>query len=680
MKRFQLGGAVILGCATIATLLLSACSSATEAKRTPTNISPISGTGQNGFTGLALAQPMVVQVTAADGTPFVGQVVDFTVQSGQATTNPTSATTDANGNAQTVVTIGPTAGTVVIIATVHATSLNAVFTVIVQAATDASCTGATPVSLAVGEARASVSGSNICLTNAIAAEYLVHVFFGSSVSSAQTQVGLTGSGITTASVTGPATAAVMNTVGLGALRSIAPRSAALSAADPARLLDLRLRQLERNVLAPRMAAARAAMNGRRALRSTAPPAVGQLLSLNVDEACTKLPNPNVRIGRVAAVTNSAVVVADTGNPAGGFTDADYQSIGTTFDTLVNPLDTAAFGAPTDIDGNGRVIIFYTRAVNALTPANSSGLIGGYFNPRDLFPLTPKVLTPTDTLEGCDASNVGEMFYVLVPDPTGSINGHVQVADSVKLITIATLGHEYQHLINESRRIYVNNADAGEEVWLNEGLSHIAEELLYYHVAGLTPRQNIDGISIRTSQQRVDAFNHYQVNNAGRFDLFLSSPTINSPYADNDSLETRGATWAFLRYAADHQGAADGTIWRQLVNSTTSGFQNLTTVFGGTILNEIRDWSISIYTDDQVATAAAYQEPSWNLRSFYQQAFQTPIPFPLAVSALVNGTQRLLTVSAGGSFYAKVGVAAGATAAVSWAVTSPSVQISIVRTK
>ena len=42
------------------------------------------------------------------------------------------------------------------------------------------------------------------------------------------------------------------------------------------------------------------------------------------------------------------------DPASGYTDADYVSIASTFDTLVDPTDTKAFGSPTDIDGNGQV--------------------------------------------------------------------------------------------------------------------------------------------------------------------------------------------------------------------------------------------------------------------------------------------------------------------------------------
>ena len=363
--------------------LFAACASPapTDATPTPAGITIVSGSGQTGFTGAALSQPLVVKVTAADGTPLAGQTVDFTVTTGQATVNPASAITDANGLAQTQVTLGSTSGTVEVVATVHQTLLRATFQASVQPiSTNNSCTAATTVTLAVGETRTALAGSEICLRTTAAAEYMVNGFFASSVGSAQTQVGITGSGITTATgspAPQSANSSLISSSAIGGGLSRGP--------SPARQLDLRMRNLERTVLAPRMASARSAMRRRGAMLASAPPTVGQILQLNVDEGCNT--PPRYRFGRVVAVTTTAIVVADTGNPAGGFTDADYQSVGVTFDTLVDPLDRAAFGDPSDIDGNGRSILFFTRAVNELTPAGSQGVIGGFFNPRDLFPRT-----------------------------------------------------------------------------------------------------------------------------------------------------------------------------------------------------------------------------------------------------------------------------------------------------
>ena len=147
-----------------------------------------------------------------------------------------------------------------------------------------------------------------------------------------------------------------------------------------------------------------------------------------------------------AVTDKAIVVADTGNPVGGFTADEYRSIGVTFDTLVDPIDRGAFGAPSDIDNNGHVIMFFTQAVNELTPPQSSTVTLGFFYARDLFPKAAPAPGP------CLGSNVGEVFYLLVPDTGGVVNTNKRSNSLVTTLTNGTVAHEYQHLINASRRM------------------------------------------------------------------------------------------------------------------------------------------------------------------------------------------------------------------------------------
>ncbi|HEV7387446.1 MAG TPA: Ig-like domain-containing protein, partial [Gemmatimonadaceae bacterium] len=211
----------------------------------------------------------------------------------------------------------------------------------------------------------------------------------------------------------------------------------------------------------------------------AAPAIGDILKLNTTSsaACS---NPSVRTGRVVAITNRAIVVADTANPANGFTTADYQEFGANFDTLVYPVDTLNFGAPSDIDNNGHVVLFFTRAVNELTPPGVGFYVGGFFFSRDLFPTQQ-----TTGLAGCTTSNFAEMFYLLVPDPAGLVNQNQRSAAFVKSVTVSTLAHEFQHLINASRRLYVNTGtNTFEDSFLDEGLAHIAEELAFFRSSGL----------------------------------------------------------------------------------------------------------------------------------------------------------------------------------------------------
>ncbi len=246
--------------------------------------------------------------------------------------------------------------------------------------------------------------------------------------------------------------------------------------------------------------------------------------------------------------------------------------------------------------------------------------------------------------------------------------------------IGTLAHEYQHLINAGRRMYVNtDATDFEEVWLNEGLSHIAEELLFFRVSGTQPRQNLDAPTIQRLPALVDAFNNYESANAGRLELFLEAVASNSPFADDDSLETRGATTAFLRYVADHYSGAENAMWNQLVNSTTTGLSNLTRVLGSDVMGTFRDFSTSLFTDDLAATEARYQEPSWNWRSLYA-ALLRGSAFPLATVSLTPGNATTLSVVAGSAAYLRFGVAAGGSGAVQMMAPAAATTWTVVRVK
>ncbi|HEV2735642.1 MAG TPA: hypothetical protein VGV85_12430, partial [Longimicrobiaceae bacterium] len=441
------------------------------------------------------------------------------------------------------------------------------------------------------------------------------------------------------------------------------------APEPDQAFHRRLREWEVRELPPLIPAVRD-FRARRALpsfqRGQVVPRVGDTLTLNASqEACQR---PDLRRARVAAVTERAIVAEDVANPPGGFSAEEYRSVGVTFDTLIYPVDTRNFCAPADIDDNGRVIILYTRVVNALTPPNSESFVGGFFFGRDLVPR-----------QSCATSNVGEIFYLLAPDPTGAVNGNVRTRDFVLRRTLGTVAHEFQHLINASRRLYVNNASRMEEVWLNEGLSHIAEELQFYAVTPLEPRQNIDVEALRSSPRIVEAFNTYQISNFGRYGRYLENPDEES-LLGVDNLPTRGAAWAFVRYAADQEPGPDETFFFRLVNSTTSGVQNLSAVLGTNAIDFMQTWTVSVYTDDAVpGIGPRYQQPSWNFRSIVPLLYEGR--FPLEVIPL-SDTQTTLTLKGGGAAFLRFGVAPGQRAAISvlsgGAVPPERLRVSVVR--
>jgi hypothetical protein len=454
--------------------------------------------------------------------------------------------------------------------------------------------------------------------------------------------------------------------------------------------DTELRRLERNVLARRMPSARAV----RSLRPSASvagsgslavdPVVGDQVTYNTARAACE--NATMRTGTVKVVATRAVIVADNANPSGGFTDAEYAEIAAEFDNFVHPLMVATFGAPVDIDANtGRSIIFYTRAVNELTPAGSQSVVGGFFHPRDLFPKVGP--DPNSTEDDCPTSNEAEMFYMLVPDPNGEVNTNVRTKESVRRSTVGVLGHEYQHLINASRRIYVNNATSFEDVWLNEGLSHIAEELMFYSASGLGPRQNIMLTTLRSSQTILNAVNAYQVSNLGRLIEYVEDPEARAPYANDDELATRGATWELLRYAADRNSKPQPQIWMELANSRGAGISNFTAVFGGEFLPLVRDWAIAQYMDDAVSQApAVHQYPSWHFRSLLPTLInnQNPPPYPLKTRSLTVGTPLTFSLNGGSAAYIRFGVAGGATGRITptstGAALPATVSVTVARTR
>jgi hypothetical protein len=383
---------------------------------------------------------------------------------------------------------------------------------------------------------------------------------------------------------------------------------------------------------------------------------------------------------VVSVSQHAVIIADIGNPAGGFTDAEYVGFGEAFDALIHPVLTENFGTPSDIDSNGgRIVIFFTRAVNELP--NVAGLFGG----RDLF--LKAGLDPNSTTDDCPASNEAEIFYVHVPDPNGEVNGTPRPKPGVQRSIVSVLGHEYQHLINASRRVYVNDADDFEESWLDEGLAHTAQELLFYRASGLAPRQNITLQTLRSSQAILDAANTHQVLTVALLGVYLRDPELRSPYSgdESQSLESvRGATWQLLRYTADRSTTAERTLWFNLANSKTTGIANFEAATGTDLLSIVRDWATAQYADDALpSTDAKLQHPSWNFRSVVPPLTAEGI-FPLKTHLLVAGTPTSLSLKGGGAGYLRFGAPARGVAVLhvtsAGAALTNAVGLTLVRTK
>ena len=205
--------------------------------------------------------------------------------------------------------------------------------------------------------------------------------------------------------------------------------------------------------------------------------------------------------------------------------------------------------------------------------------------------------------------------MLVPDTGGVINGNRRSKSQVVTFANGTVAHEYQHMINAGRRLYVNAVgEHFEERWLDEGLAHIAEDINFWRAAGQEYASRISTTASSPTRKRPP-----RIRRSSRTISCATGSTLRDRKFSrrSDSMHSMticrraGPIWSFLRFAADHQPVGqDNTFWFKLVNSTTSGIENLTAALGGSPYPLLRDWSISVFLDDNAANVdPRFQQPS-----------------------------------------------------------------------
>jgi hypothetical protein len=669
---------------TVAALALAACSGGSNSNgggtTGPTPVASVTVSAGNASVNVGQSTTLTASTLSATGTALTGRVVTW------ATSAASVATVSAAG-----LVSGVSAGTAMITAVSEGKAGSTVITVINP---NSACNGVTPLSMNVGDVRvlSATERANLCVAAGASGSEYVLIPFVSDNDSTRRSVTVNSTN-TVATSAGPSFS--LNQ-GIGGISPFSIRTSVDFKLN--RAFERRLRLTEKRDLAPMMRMRGKPSTLPQLMRASrvqsalsldpngpiskitglaATPTVGTLITLNAnaDSACTNRKNA---IGRVAAVSKSAIVVADTSSPSGGFTDADYLSVATTFDTLIFPLDTTNFGAPFDLDQNGRIVLFFTPAVNKLTPKGANYFIGGFFFNRDLFPITE-----TARVAGCAGSNEGEMFYLPVVDANKSINEQFAIKANVQKLTIGTLVHEFQHLINASRRIYINDAFAFEQRWLDEGLSHTAEELLYQRASGYSPKSDLNLQMVAgTETQRVTT-ETYQLQNLLRLSDYMASVETSSAYAQNDSLETRGGVWGLLRYAMDQSPGTQSQYLHSLVNSVFNGAKNFDAVFAGTFPNTLawtQAFNIALFTDNGGFTIdPKYSILSWNFRSILPAVPGNSNAFPLKTRSLIGGTAQTLSMQGGSAGYLRFRINAGQTASVASSSAGASLPAAVIMT-
>jgi len=205
----------------------------------------------------------------------------------------------------------------------------------------------------------------------------------------------------------------------------------------------------------------------------------------------------------------------------------------------------------DIDDNGRPIILITNLEDL--SENNEGTIMGAFNPRDYLDKSN--------------SNLADMIYI----NSAAVKQDAEDRDITNVL--GTLAHEFQHLIYFVEK-NIAYQEAGQpdkrftDIWLNEGLSGLAEHLNGYY-------SYIEGAKIHDPEGK----------DRGYFD----KPSDESLFYWNQKLSDYGASYLFILYLYDQYGAE---IIQEL-NATYQDPRQVIADFTGQDLSSLfLDWALT----------------------------------------------------------------------------------------
>ncbi len=191
-----------------------------------------------------------------------------------------------------------------------------------------------------------------------------------------------------------------------------------------------------------------------------------------------------------------------------------------------PILVEAFGAPSDVDGDGRIALLFSHLVPEIGRE-------AFFSAGDVVPAW--------------------------------VGGNGNMTDLIWLSPLAVvhrvlLAHYFQHLINFNQHALVRRSDV-EEIWLNEGLSHVAQDLV-------------------THENNNYAFVRAYLRQPGG--TGLSTP---------GTLATRGAAYLFVRSLVDLFGER---ILLRLVQTDRVDRENVEAATGESFADLMARWGAQLY--------------------------------------------------------------------------------------
>jgi len=176
-------------------------------------------------------------------------------------------------------------------------------------------------------------------------------------------------------------------------------------------------------------------------------------------------------------------------------------------------------------------------------------------------------------------------------------------------------HEFQHMINYYQHALLRDGSQ-EDVWLNEAMSHIAEELAALHF-----REQGDSVS----------FSRYAIGDVTNAYDYLSDPSaVFLLFGEGTgTLPERGAGWLFVRWLVDQFGEG---VTRRLSETSLTGSANVVAATGEPFDRLLTQWFLANWVSDLPSFTAPprLRYTTWAFRTTYASLHdQAPNNYPRA---------------------------------------------------
>lgn len=327
---------------------------------------------------------------------------------------------------------------------------------------------------------------------------------------------------------------------------------------------------------------------------------------------------------VQAKGTTNFILADIQNPA-SYSPSQFTTFSQQYDAKTYPTNATEFGTPTDRDGNGRIVIVVTKEVNKRGPL-------GFTTSCDLEP-RDDVTNP--------ASNDGEIFYVLSPDPNGTFdpNGRPYSLALATKEFPGIIAHESVHVIQFGRRLAAG-APQFLDTWQAEGQAVLGEEVVGHAVEGHATNQNL-GIGVALNLDDTTSTDWYfggfvglglyfgwdPISDATNRNAKVAAAPQECTWLDSDyggpcvgGLDPYGTPWSLLRYLSDRFGN-EAANQQAMIESPLTGFAAVQSIIGVRMDTLLAQWAATLFADDSVASVGPeLKMPSWDLQDIFYGSY------------------------------------------------------------